>query len=207
MPGVWGGAWWSESRSFRGHHPPPRPAPGSALLGVQWTGKETQALPSGPASPRGAVRGPPGWGEVAPIGMCAVMGERGQGRLAQVRKRRKCPGTVSLVAPEPAPGLELGGRGGGECHTGRQVKSLEDRAEELAGTSCLHLDLRALGLGPSSAPLGGDGHASREGWVHISAKSLLWPRPPAGEGGGRPHWNGQEPELAGPRSRSRKGWL
>lgn len=205
MPGLSGAAWWTESRSFPGHHSPPHPALGSALLGAQWTGKETQALPSGPASPHGAVRGPPGWGEVAPISVCAVMGE-GSGRLAQVRKRRTCPGTVSLVARGPAPRLELG-RGGGEGLAGWRVKGLEDRAEESAGTSCLHLDLCAPGLGPSSVPLGGDGHASWEGWVHISAKSLLWPMPPIGEGGGRPHWNGQEPELAGPTSGSRKGWL
>lgn len=41
--------------------PQPRPALGSAPLGAQWTGKETRALPSGPASPHGALRGPPAW--------------------------------------------------------------------------------------------------------------------------------------------------
>lgn len=104
-----------------------------------------------------------------------------------MRTRRKCPGTVSPVTQDQRPVWSWEGVVASE--------GPEDRAGEWAGTSRLHLHLCALGLGPSSAPLGGDGHASRQGWVRVSAKSLLRPTPPVGERGGRPHWNGQEPFL------------
>ena len=54
-----------------------------------------------------------------------------------------------------------------------RVASLEDWAEKFEGTSCILLGLCALGLGPSSAPLPGDGCASQLGWLPASVKCLL----------------------------------
>lgn len=100
----------------------------------------------------------------------------------------------------PAPGLELG-RGGGEHQTGWRVEGL---STGLGSWRRRPVSISISVLWAWVPPL-----LPWEGVAkpHGKAGSLLRPTPPVGERGGRPHWNGQEPELAGPRSRSRKGWL
>lgn len=98
----------------------------------------------------------------------------------------------------PAPGLELG-RGGGERQTEWRVEGLRTglgswrRRPVSVSISVLWAWVPPL--------LPWEGVAK----PHGKAGSLLRPTPPVGERGGRPHWNGQEPELAGPRSGHGRG--
>lgn len=57
--------------------------------------------------------------------------EAGIGREQETGFARKHLGKVSLVAQEPG-SLSGAGRGGGRCHTGWLVESLEDIAKDLS---------------------------------------------------------------------------
>ena len=73
--------------------------------------------------------------------------EAGVGREQETGFARKHLGKVSLVAQEPG-SLSGAGRGGGRCHPGWLVESLEDIAKDLS----LRFGLCTLGFGPASPP-------------------------------------------------------
>ena len=77
--------------------------------------------------------------------------EAGVGREQETGFARKHLGKVSLVAQEPG-SLSGAGRGGGRCHPGWLVESLEDIAKDLS----LRFGLCTLGFVPPLLPLGGE---------------------------------------------------
>lgn len=112
VPGPSGGAWWSESRSFQGiipHHAPP-------WLSSAGGAGDREGDPGRPALRPSLTP----WGrEGTACPGCVLSWGGGQRRLAQVRTRRKCPGTVSPVTQDQRPvwsweGVVASARRGGE---------------------------------------------------------------------------------------------
>lgn len=191
VPGPSGGAWWSESRSFQGiipHHAPP-------WLSSAGGAGDREGDPGHPALRPSLTP----WGREGTACLGCVMG-RGSEEAGAGENEEEMSGDSEPGDTGPAPGLELG-RGGGERQTGWRVEGL---STGLGSWRRRPVSISISVLWAWVPPL-----LPWEGVAkpHGKAGSLLRPTPPIGERGGRPHWNGQEPELAGPRSRSRKGWL
>lgn len=168
------------------------PSPALSSVGDTVDGEGEDPGPWAPPHPTRSEGDSPGWGELSAVAVGAAVEEgseeAGIARRLETGFSRKHLGKVSLVAQGPWP-LSGAGRGGGRCHTGWLVESLE----EVAKDSSLRFGLCTLGFGPASP-------ASWRGMAMPprSDDSVLEPNPCFPVNGGRQAPSGQ------PRSRS--GW-
>lgn len=168
------------------------PSPALSSVGDPVAGKGEDPGPWAPPHPTRSEGDSPSCGELSAVAVGAAV-EEGSEEAGVARRQEtgfacKHLGKVSLLAQGPWP-LSGAGRGGGRCHTGWLVESLEEVAKDLS----LHFDLCALGFGPASP-------ASWRGMAMPprNDNSVLEPNPCFPGNGGRQAPSGQ------PRLRS--GW-